>query len=160
MEAVPQIYTMDGKNVKYSVNNRPNNSREVRLGVVIPADGDYTINMPMNDCNMVLKDNETGAIHDFGEGSYMFQAKAGTYDNRFVMVAGSLTNISEKGIEGVSIMSTDGGLAISGTTGQPVSIYNMNGVRKATLSSVGYVSLEKGTYIVSVGGKSTKVIVK
>ena len=160
MEAVPQIYTMDANNVKYSVNNRPNDNREVRLGMVIPADGDYTINMPLADCNMVLKDKETGAVHDFGEGGYSFEAKAGTYNDRFVMVPGTLTGISEKGIEGVDIMVSDGGIAVNGTTGQPINVYNLSGVRKATLSSIGFVSLEKGTYIVSVGGKSTKVIVK
>ena len=53
MEAVPQIYTLDAKDVKYSVNNRPSGSREVRLGVVVPAEGTYTINMPLADCNMV-----------------------------------------------------------------------------------------------------------
>jgi len=160
MEAVPQIYTLDAKNVKYSVNNRPSGSREVRLGVVVPAEGTYTINMPLADCNMVLKDNETGTIHDFGKGAYTFLADAGTYENRFVMMSGSTTNISDKGIDGVSIMPTEGGIAINGTTDQPVNVYNLKGIRKATIDSVGYVSLEKGTYIVSMGGKSTKVVVK
>ena len=160
MEAVPQIYTLDAKDVKYSVNNRPSGSREVRLGVVVPAEGTYTINMPLADCNMVLKDNETGTIHDFGKGAYTFLADAGTYENRFVMMSGSTTNISDKGIDGVSIMPTEGGIAINGTTDQPVNVYNLKGIRKATIDSVGYVSLEKGTYIVSMGGKSTKVVVK
>jgi hypothetical protein len=41
-----------------------------------------------------------------------------------------------------------------------VSVYNVNGVRMTTLNVSGNVSLAKGTYIVTMGEKSTKVIVK
>ncbi len=160
MEAVPQVYTLDEQNVKYSINNRPNKTREVRLGVAVPADGVYTINMPLMDCKMALKDMATGTIHDFSKGGYTFQAEAGSHDNRFMLVAGSLTNISENGIEGIDITATSNGINVSGMTGQTVDIYNMNGVKKATLSASGNVSLAKGTYLVSMGDKTTKVLVK
>lgn len=160
MEAVPQIYTLDAQNVKYSVNNCPNNNHEVRLGIVAPVDGVYTIDASLMDCRMALKDMATGTIHDFSKGAYTFQTEAGTIENRFYLVAGSFTNISENGIEGLDILATDGNITVNGITDQPANIYKMNGVRVATLTASGNVSLANGTYIVSVGDKASKVLVK
>ena len=160
MEAVPQIYTLDAQNVKYSVNNCPNNNHEVRLGIVAPADGVYTIDASLMDCRMALKDMATGTIHDFSNGAYTFQTEAGTHENRFFLVAGSFTNISENGIEGLDISATDGSIIVNGITDQPANIYKMNGVRMGTLSASGSINLAKGTYIVSVGDKASKVLVK
>ena len=160
MEAVPQIYTLDAQNVKYSVNNCPNNNHEVRLGIVAPVDGVYTIDASLMDCRMALKDMATGTVHDFSKGAYTFQTEAGTIENRFYLVAGSFTNISENGIEGLDILATDGNITVNGITDQPANIYKMNGVRVATLTASGNVSLANGTYIVSVGDKASKVLVK
>ena len=68
MSEVPQVYTLDNKNVKYAVNNRPNKNNEVRLGFSAPAEGNYTISAPRMDLRMALKDNATGTIHDFSDG--------------------------------------------------------------------------------------------
>ena len=158
-EKVPQIYTLDGQNVKYSVNNRPNGSHEVSLGFVAPSAGEYTIGASLTDCKMALKDLETGVTHDLGKGAYTFETSAGTFDNRFMLVSGFLTDISEIGIDGLDINADANGISISGNS-QPVNIYSLNGVRKATLANAGSVSLPKGTYIVTAGDKSTKVLVK
>jgi hypothetical protein len=158
-EKVPQIYTLDGQNVKYSVNNRPNGSHEVSLGFVAPSAGEYTIGASLTDCKMALKDLETGVTHDLGKGAYTFETSAGTFDKRFMLVSGFLTDISEIGIDGLDINADANGISISGNS-QPVNIYSLNGVRKATLANAGSVSLPKGTYIVTAGDKSTKVLVK
>ena len=160
MEAVPQIYTLDAQDVKYSVNNCPNNNHEVRLGIIAPTDGVYTIDASLMDCRMALKDMATGTIHDFSNGAYTFQTEAGTHEDRFFLVAGSFTNISENGIEGLDISATDGSIIVNGITDQPANIYKMNGVRMGTLSASGSINLGKGTYIVSVGDKASKVLVK
>lgn len=158
-EKVPQIYTLDGQNVKYSVNNRPNGSHEVSLGFVAPSAGEYTIGASLTDCKMALKDLETGVTHDLGKGAYTFETSAGTFDKRFMLVSGVSTDISEIGIDGIDINADANGISISGNS-QPVNIYTLNGVRKATLANAGSVSLPKGTYIVTAGDKSTKVLVK
>ncbi|MBR2291722.1 MAG: hypothetical protein IJ868_05345 [Prevotella sp.] len=160
IEPVPQIYTLDGQNVKYAVNNRPNSSHEVRLGIVAPADGTYTISAPLTDCRMALKDLETGVTHDFSRGAYSFEATAGTHDKRFMLISGVPTNISQSSIDGLDIKANGEGIAISGISGQPVSIYTINGVCKATLADTGRVQLPKGAYIVTAGEQSAKVLVK
>ena len=161
IEKVPQIYSLDGQNVKYSVNNRPNGSHEVSLGFVAPAAGEYTIAASLTDCKMALKDLETGLTHDLSKGAYTFETSEGTFDKRFVLVAGLRTDISDRSIDGLEINADANGISISGNdNSQPVNIYSLNGVLKATLANSGSISLPKGTYIVSAGDKSAKVLVK
>lgn len=161
MAEVPQVYTLDNKNVKYAVNNRPNNNNEVRLGFVAPATRTYTIKVPRMDIRMALKDHATGTIHDFSKGNYSFLAEAGTNENRFSLISyWDTTGISEAGIEGLDMTAVDGGICINGITDQPVSVYNLKGIRMATLSTSGNVNLASGTYIVTAGGKASKVVVR
>ena len=159
--SVPQIYSLDMKNVKYAVNNRPNKSHEVRLGVSVPNDGDFSIDITRMDFRMSLKDSETGMIHDFSTGPYIFHAAAGTYDNRFMLVPNvETTGISENGISGLDINAGDGSISVNGINEEPVNVYNASGVRVAALNASGSVQLQNGTYIVSLGRKATKVLVK
>ncbi len=162
LASVPQVYTLDGLKVKYAVNAKPNDNAEIRLGVVVPTEGTYTISAPRMDVNMAIKDLETGTVHNFSNGAYTFMADAGTFDDRFVLLKASFstTGISEDGIKGLEIQNNGDGLYIDGVADKPVSVYNVNGVRMTTLNASGNVSLAKGTYIVTMGEKSTKVIVK
>lgn len=161
MAEVPQIYTLDNKDVKYALNTRPNNNNEVRLGIVAPSSGTYTIKAPRMDICMALKDNATGMIHEFSKGDYTFLAEAGTTEDRFSLVrSGGLTGISEAGIEGLDISVENGVVSINGITDQPVSVYSVKGIRVATLSTSGNVNLASGTYIVSAGDKASKIIVR
>lgn len=84
-ESVPQLYTVNG-NVQYAINERPNGSREVKLGFTANADGTFTIAAVRMDTPMLLKDIETGIITDLAETSYSFSAAAGTYNNRFYLI--------------------------------------------------------------------------
>ena len=161
MASVPQIYTLDAKNVKYAVNARPNGTREVRVGFKATNEGEYTIAADRMDCSMALKDNLTGTIHMFDKGDYSFLSEAGTYDDRFTLISGfEATAISSKTIEGVNISTFDGGIVVNGATAGDVTIYKTNGVKATTISGTGTAMLPAGTYIVSYDGKSMKVLVK
>jgi hypothetical protein len=161
MAEVPQVYTLDNKNVKYAINTRPIGNNEVRLGFTAPVEGTYTISASHMDMCMALKDKATGIIHDFSNGAYTFLAEAGTNESRFTLVPStSITNISENGIEGLDITSENGGISVNGINGQTVSIYNVKGIRVASLIASGSVNLPAGTYIVSTGNKTSKILVK
>ena len=161
MNNVPQLYSLDAKNVKYAVNARPNGNREVRLGFVASAEGNYTIAADRMDCCMALKDNLTGQVHSFDKGDYEFYSEAGTFDNRFTLISGlDFTAINSKTIEGVGISTFDGGIVVNGATDGEVKIYNVNGVKSASISGTGSAMLSPGTYIVSYNGKSSKVVIK
>ena len=160
MAAVPQIYTLDGRNVKYAINARPNGNQEVRIGYVASAEGRYTIQSDLLDCYMALKDNETGNIHMLDDGAYTFFTEAGTFENRFTLIPGYNTTGIGKGIDNCNISTEDGGITINGTLNQTVNVYKLNGVKVASLTEAGKVGLTSGTYIVTIGGQSTKVLVK
>ena len=161
MANVPQLYTLDAQDVKYSVNNRPNGNREVRVGFVANAEGTYTIAADRMDCRMALKDNLTGTVHQLDGESYSFYSEAGTFDNRFTLVPGSeATAITAKSIDGLNMAAIDGGLAVSGAYGETLNVYKTNGVKAASLQGTGTVKLASGTYIVSYAGKTAKIMVK
>ena len=161
MANVPQIYTLDNQNVKYSVNARPNGNREVRVGFVASAEGEYTIMADKMDCRMALKDNQTGTIHLLDDGAYTFFSEAGTFDNRFTLISGTdATAISAKNIEGINIASIDGGIVVAGANDGEMNIYKVNGVKAGSIQGSGTIRLDAGTYIVSYGGKSAKIVVK
>jgi ribosomal protein L23 len=161
---VPQIYTIDAQNVKYSVNARPNDNRQVRLGFVASSDGNYTIAAERMDCSMALKDNQTGTIHQLDGKPYTFYSEAGTFDNRFTLMSGAnITSISANGLEGIdgfNVAAMDGGIVVTGANEGDLNVYNANGVKTATLQGSGTINLNNGTYIVTYAGKSAKIAVK
>ncbi len=98
---VPQLYTIDSRAVKYAINERPVAEGIVTVGFTAPAEGVYTLSAPRMDTPMLLRDNATGAIHDFAEGSYEFASVAGTFDDRFtVMMKAGETSIDEQRVVG------------------------------------------------------------
>ena len=164
MADVPQIYTIDAQNVKYSVNARPNDNRQVRLGFVASSDGEYTIEAERMDCSMVLKDNQTGTIHQLDGKPYTFYSEAGTFDSRFTLMSGmNITSISANGLDGIdglNVAAMNGGIVVTGANDGDLNVYNANGVKAATLQGSGMINLNNGTYIVTYAGKSAKIAVK
>jgi ribosomal protein L23 len=164
MANVPQIYTIDAQNVKYSINARPNDNRQVRLGFVASSDGEYTIEAERMDCSMALKDNQTGTIHQLDGKPYTFYSEAGTFDNRFTLMSGAnITSVSANGLDGIdgfNVAAMDGGIIVTGACEGNVNVYNANGVKAATLKGSGTINLNNGTYIVTYAGKSAKIAIK
>jgi len=131
---VPQIYTIEN-GTQMAINERPMGDGTVELGVILAANGQYTISAPRNQfSSIILYDNETSIQTDLSEGSYTFNANAGTYNKRFVLYVGSsvITNINALQQDGI----------------EADSYYNLNGQR------IGQP--QKGLYVV----KGKKVIVK
>ena len=83
---IPQLYTIDSRVVKYAINERPVAEGIVTMGYTAPAQGNYTLAAPRMDTPIYVKDNLTGTIHDFSEGSYTFMTEAGTYEGRFTIM--------------------------------------------------------------------------
>ena len=158
-ESVPQLYTLDSKNVKYSINERPEG--EVAMGYVANKEGQYTISAVRMDKAVMLKDLERGVIHDLSTGDYTFASEAGTFEGRFVLMLNSdVTGIDDiKSQTGVEVAVVNGGISISGAAGKTVTIYNVGGAQVAANVTDGVVALPSGTYIVTVDGVSTKVVV-
>ena len=92
---VPQLYSLGTDGTQYAINERPQADGKVRLGVYIPADGEYTLNLTRSDAaETMLTDTETGMSVDLCEESYTFLAQKGTYHSRFTLsVAAETTDI-------------------------------------------------------------------
>ena len=89
---VPQLYSIDAKQVYYAINECPEG--EVRLGYVATKAGTMTISGKRMDADVMLRDNLTGETFDLSNGSYSFTTEAGTFDQRFtLLLAGGATGI-------------------------------------------------------------------
>lgn len=107
---VPQIYTLDNKNVKYAINERPSGS--VKLGYVATKAGTLTISVARMEQTVSIKDNETGTITPLTDG-YSFETEVGTFNERFVLLLGDPTGIKElaspeSSLEGQDLYNTNG----------------------------------------------------
>lgn len=158
--SIPQIYSTDGTNVRYAINER--NQGEVKLGFNAPKAGTYTIAAVRMDMPMKLRDLETGTVVGLTDKDYTFESKAGTFDDRFMLeIDNSATGIAQLNKEtGASIISAGNGLYVSGLNGTQATIYNTSGAIVAQNVGNGFMPLATGIYIVKVNGKSAKVGVR
>ena len=99
--SVPQLYSLDASGTQYAINERPEASGDVELGVIIPAPGTYTLAVVRNSTNepVMLYDRELDMMVDLHEQPYTFFAKTGTTDGRFVINGSSVTQIADTNSE-------------------------------------------------------------
>jgi hypothetical protein len=157
---VPQLYTLDQRQTRYAINERP--LGEVRLGYVAAKQGELTIAAVRMDQPVLLRDNKLQITHDLAMGGYTFQSEAGTFDNRFTLVLdASTTGIAQlREQTGVSVLADQGGISLQGIGTENVSIYSLGGTQLVAQATDGFVRLPKAAYLVKVGQKTTKVIVR
>ena len=133
--SVPQIYTIEN-GVALAINERPAGDNVVTIGVMIPANGTYTIKSDRNAFRKaIIVDKQNGTEFVLSTDGYTFSAGAGTIENRFELhlSAAETTGIAD------SMQTTDNGQQ---------SFFNLNGQRVS--------APQKGINIVN--GK--KVIIK
>lgn len=159
-ESVPQMYTLDQKNTKYAINERP--MGEVRLGYVATKKGELTISAVRMDQPVLLRDNLMQTTHDLSMGGYTFATEAGTIDDRFMLVMnGDYTSIGKLCKDtGVSALAEKGGINFSGIDQQEVTIYSVSGVTLGSHVQNGFIQLPSAAYIVKVNNETTKLIVR
>ena len=156
---VPQLYTLDDDGVRYAINERPMNDGIVRIGFTASQSGEYTLDVARMDTEVVLYDAEMNVVHDFKNGAYAFYSDKGTFEDRFTL---GVPNNETTGVEEVELEQVvevvEGGIAISADA--TATIYNAAGVAVAKQQGAGTVMLHPGVYVVSVGNKNLKVVVK
>lgn len=163
---VSQIYTIGNEGSQYAINERPEAEGTVNVGVIIAQSGTHTFSLQRNEAkSVILIDLETGISHDLTSSDYVFTAKSGTYNNRFILSIDkndNTTDVENSLAKQVSIEAVDGGIEISGVKGI-VNVYSTIGCNVASLNADGSaatIALEKGIYIVNTTEGSVKVIVK
>ena len=96
-EGMPQIYSIDNAGTQYAINERPMGDGTLRLGIVIPVAGQYTLSTVRNDLSEVLlTDNYTGETVVLTPEGYTFTASQGTDESRFTLsfLSSEVTGIS------------------------------------------------------------------
>ena len=85
-----QLYSLDAENVKYSVNERPQDDGVIPLGIVVKKAGSVIISATRLDCTAYLVDKTTDYWHDLSKKGYTFNSEAGTFENRFYIKVGAI----------------------------------------------------------------------
>ncbi len=160
---VPQLYSLDADNTAYSINERPKGNGVVALGYQAPVAGKYTIAVTRADMGVMLTDKLTGKSHYFTNGEYTFTSAAGTFNDRFLLVTTGEGTVGINGVYSVgnaAVGVVDGQIAVSGAEGQEATVTTVGGVTVGSISGNGSLAVAPGTYIVTVGGSSHKIMVK
>jgi hypothetical protein len=106
-------------------------------------------------------DITTRAASDYKQ--FAIQSEVAQYyiDNiKFISPAATGVKATSTGVE---LIGTQGGVSVKNAEGQSIQIYNLAGAavnKSVAQSSNEVISLSKGIYVVTVGGKSSKVCVK
>lgn len=160
-DGVPQIYSMNGT-VKYAINERPQSGEDIRLGYVAPKAGVYTLSLPRMDADVELYDNQTNSVVMFMDGVYEFTTQAGTFNDRFVIRKSGGVTAVENGfsLDGLTVVTVDGGIDIEGSMNGKVSVYTESGMLIAEPVETGRVELTDGVYIIKIGERSIKMCVE
>ena len=160
-DGVPQIYTLNGT-ARYAINERPMGGDDIKLGYIAPKAGVYTLSVPRQDAEIEIYDNVAQAVVDFTFGDYTFESAAGTFNDRFVVrKTGGVTAV-EGGfrLDGLTVIAVDGGIDIEGRMNGKVSVYSESGMLIAEPAQSGRVELAAGTYIIKIGERSIKTVVR
>ncbi len=135
-----QIYTLCNGEM-FAINERPVENGDVQMGFTANQEGSFTIEAINLPVGMMLLDKQTGITTDLSEGSYLFTTKAGTYNDRFVLTR----TANETGIDQMKDAQNAEGV-----------YYNAAGIAMGTDQE----QLPAGTYVVKMGGKTSKLVVK
>lgn len=140
--STPQIYSLDTDGTEYAINERPMDDGTLKIGIIFPADGEYTLSAIRNEIGkVVLKDLETGTETDLQQSDYKFTVSAGETGTRFSISFGG---------------NTTGIKTLRNADDTTVEVYTLDG-RMVGNSTTG---LKKGVYMVRKGNQTEKVMVQ
>ena len=136
---VPQLYITDN-GIRYAIDERPMGDGVLHLGVRTGHTDEYTIHLqakPEVSDPVLLTDNITGETADLTENDYTFTSQASENEQRFTLIIGDATGISE---------------VASGSAN--CETYTLDGKRMPN------GILPGGIYVVRQNGKAAKKVVK
>lgn len=161
--SVPQLFVND-EGIHYAICERPMMSGVATLGFHAATAGEYSLYLEAanDDYTINLTDTETGECFELGRTPYTFTSNQGDYPQRFRL------SIKQKMPTEIETISTDQQITIDGKTLtirtpqlSEIALYTLDGktiVRRYTNEM--HFTLAFGTYIVSIDGNQSKVVVK
>jgi hypothetical protein len=163
---VPQLYSIDGSEVHYAINERPLDNGIVSLGFYTGIAGSYAIAVqePVENLEILLKDKLLNTTVDLSAREYTFDAEAGTFDNRFELqfrAKEEATGLVNAENPATRVYAAKGIIVVENAA-EPISVYSINGVEVAKSNVTGTkttLSVSQGVYVVKAGDKVFKTVV-
>lgn len=162
---IPQLYSLDGSDRRYAINERPEGSGRIALGVYIGKVGTYELALPegINGQSIILKDKYLNKEVDLSLKNYSFQAEEGTFNDRFELLlsSGVVTGTEAPENQQGMAYAQDGNLVVEALAGTSVTVYSYTGVPliNHTMNQSRWItSLSTGFYLVRIGDHTYKVI--
>lgn len=99
--AAYQVYTMNGDNVTYQINERPIADGRVLIGYKTATAGTVQISAArLDNEEAILRDKLLGTEHALAAGPYVFETEAGTFDDRFELLVPGIVCIGDANGDG------------------------------------------------------------
>lgn len=162
---IPQLYSLDGSDRRYAINERPEGSGRIALGVYIGKVGTYELALPegINGQSIILKDKYLNKEVDLSLKNYSFQAEEGTFNDRFELLlsSGVVTGTEAPEDQQGMAYAQDGNLVVEALAGTSVTVYSYTGlplINHTMNQSRWITSLSTGFYLVRIGDHTYKVI--
>lgn len=163
---IPQLYSIDNGGCQYAINERPEGDGYVTLGIVVPETGQYTISVDKINLakEIYLIDTKENIVTELTSAEYTFYSDATTSNGRFILsLEKNATRINNMDVDSSCVNITNKGIIISNALGDRVEVYTLDGkcVYDAVVSNQHEtIAMNKGTYVVKVGEKSFKTVIK
>lgn len=160
---VPQIYIVDNS-IHYAIDERPLGTGEYVLGIRAGKAGNHRISLNMNcvDYEVVLTDKESGVRTDLTHEAYAFDAAAKTYNDRF-----AIRITAKNGQDAIDDVTADGdapysinGNVLSVDGEMAIMIHTVDGRLIHSGTVTGPVALTAGMYVLTINGKTHKIVIK
>lgn len=163
---IPQLYSIDNGGCQYAINERPEGDGYVTLGILVPETGQYTISVDKINLakEIYLIDTKENIVTELTSADYTFYSDATTSNSRFILsLDKNATGINNMNVDSSCVNITNKGIIISNALGDRVEVYTLDGkcVYDAVVSNQHEtIAMNKGTYVVKVGEKSFKTVIK
>lgn len=168
----PQLYScLNG--VNYAYNALPIESvQNLPLGIYSKYAGSSTISADFSNApglsQLLLMDNFTGDVTDLTKSNYSFNIQSGANNNRFSISAQqeivTNTGVADTNtVEATGVYTEENKIIVSARIGDVIKIYSSHGQMIRSVVAVSdkvLFSVDNGIYIVSIGNKKSKVLVK
>ena len=138
----------------------------MNLGVGLPEVGQYTISTDKNNLKqaLYLYDTKENVLTELGTADYTFHSDATVSNGRFVLTRDkNATGIEAYMGSSLHIEVANGDIVVSGASGQKIEVYTLDGkcvCDIAVARQLETIAVGQGDYIVKVGEKSFKTVIK
>lgn len=163
MSTGAQLYTIDPEGIQMAINERPLADGEVALGVTTGDDRQYTIEASRADGDVWLIDLKTGAEHDLTAAPYtLFADPNSTIEGRYALrFRPAETGVGGNIIAKARVEAGIGYISIENPKEEAVIVYGLDGSETfRTSDAAARIDMAAGIYLVRLGSKTHKVIVK